>query len=128
MTEERFNFEDLDVWNDAVYFADVCIDMAERITTPRKHYRLLEQIESASTSVALNIAERKGRYSRKEFVHFLHIARGSLFETVTLLTIFKNRKWIKPEAYQAVKKYAVKLGKRINALITAINKSSIKSQ
>ena len=34
-----------------------------------------------------------GRYSKKEFVQFLYIARGSLYEAVTLLMIFKKRDW-----------------------------------
>jgi four helix bundle protein len=75
--EEKFSFEDLDVWQDAVDFADSCLKITQRISEERKHYRLIEQLEAACTSVSLNIAEGKGRYSKKEFVQFLYIARGS---------------------------------------------------
>ena len=37
------------------------------------HYRLLEQIESSSTSVSMNLAEGKGRYSKKEFIQYCYI-------------------------------------------------------
>jgi len=79
-------------------------------------------LESAATSPALNIAEGKGRFSKKEFVHFLYIARGSLFETVTLLVIFSRRGWIKDIEFRELKRDAVKLGKRISALINSIKK------
>jgi four helix bundle protein len=82
------------VWQEAVNFSIKCLKLVEKIETNRKHYRLIEQFESAATSPALNIAEGKGRFSKKEFVQFLYIARGSLFETVTLLEIFRRLTWI----------------------------------
>ena len=72
----RFAYEDLDVWNRAVDFAVIVIDTVENISTDRRHYRLLEQIECSSTSVAMNLAEGKGRFSQKEFVQYCYIARG----------------------------------------------------
>jgi len=50
----KFGYENLDVWNRAVDFAVAVIDTVENISTDRKHYRLLEQIESSSTSVSMN--------------------------------------------------------------------------
>jgi len=122
MNNDRFSFEDLEVWQEAVGFADKCLDIIDKIQTDRRHYRLVEQLESAATSPALNIAEGKGRFSKKEFVHFLYIARGSLFETVTLLVIFSRRGWIRDIEFRGLKKDAVKLGKRISSLINSIKK------
>lgn len=79
MEERKFSFEDLKVWHKAIEFVIIVLNITERITSRRKHYRLIDQLESASTSVALNIAEGKGRYSKKEFVQFLYIARGGVF-------------------------------------------------
>ena len=42
------------VKNKAVDFAVDVIDTVENISTGRKHYRLLEQIEASSTSIAMN--------------------------------------------------------------------------
>jgi four helix bundle protein len=120
INEENLPFEDLEVWQEAVSFAEECLDVIEKIETDRKHYRLIEQGESASTSPALNIAEGKGRFSKKEFVQFLYISRGSLFETITLLEIFRRRKWIEGSDFLALKKRAVRLSKRINSLINSI--------
>jgi four helix bundle protein len=60
-----FGYENLDVWNKAVDFAVKVVETVDNITTNRKHYRLLEQIESSSTSVPMNLAEGKGRFSKK---------------------------------------------------------------
>lgn len=120
--EDRFSFEDLEVWQEAVDFADQCLSIVDRIETERRHYRLIEQLESACTSVSLNIAEGKGRQSTKEFIQFLYIARGSLFETVTLLEIFRRRSWIADSDFLSIKKSASQLGKRISALINSLKK------
>jgi four helix bundle protein len=50
-------------------------------------YGLTSQIRRASVSVASNIAEGYGRKSKSEYVHFLHIALGSLRELDTQLVI-----------------------------------------
>jgi len=120
MGKDRFSFEDLEVWQEAVDFADQGLDIIDRIETGRKHYRLIEQLEGAATSPALNIAEGKGRFSKKEFVQFLYIARGSLFETVTLLEIFRRRKWLRDSEFVKLKRSAIQLGKRISSLINSI--------
>lgn len=87
----QFAFKNLEVWQKAVNFAVNVIDTVENLSTDRKHYRLLEQIEASSTSVAMNIAEGKGRFSKKEFTQYLYISRGSLYETITLLEIFHRK-------------------------------------
>ena len=55
-----FSFEDLEVYQKALDFSVSVIDVVDQLETPRKHYRLIEQLESSSTSVALNISEGKG--------------------------------------------------------------------
>ncbi len=124
MVKVKFNFEDLEVWQKAVEFAKKVINLTEEIETGRKHYRLIEQLESSSASIALNIAEGKGRYSKKEFVQFLCIAKGSLFETVALLEIFHANSWINKKQLDELKQIADKIGKMLSCLISSI-KSSI---
>ncbi len=61
-----FAYEDLLVYQKSLDFSISVINVIDNMTTPRKHYRLIEQLESSCTSVALNIAEGKGRFSKKE--------------------------------------------------------------
>ena len=115
-----FSFQDLKVWQKAVDFAEKVIRSIDDFDAPRKHYRLIEQLESASTSVALNIAEGKGRQSTKEFIQFLYIARGSLFEVVTLLIIMQKVGWVEAENVTTFQKLAVEITKMINSLIKSM--------
>ena len=118
----KFGYEDLEVWNKAVEFAVQVIYTVEKISTHRKHYRLLEQIESSSTSVAMNIAEGKGRYSKKEFSHYCYIARGSLYETMTLLEIFRRIRWISDSDYSKIAQNGIEIASMIMGLINSLNK------
>ena len=116
-----FAFEELQVYQRALDFSITVIDAVDEIDTPRKHYRLVEQLEAACTSVALNISEGKGRYSKKEFKHFLFIARGSLYETVTMLQVFKKRGWLCEKKYEELYSEADEINKMLAGLINSID-------
>ena len=116
----RFGFEDLNVWNRATEFAVEIINIIEKIDTGRKHFRLFEQIEAAATSVPMNIAEGKGRYSSKEFIHFCFIARGSLYETITLIEIFKRKGWIPEKEFVELKSEAIEIASMLKGLINSL--------
>ncbi len=122
-TETHFDFKELNVWQKAMEFADQVIHLTENLNTNRNHYRLIEQLESSSTSVAQNIAEGKGRFSKKEYIHFLYIARGSIYETVTLLNLFAKRKWINEEKLTEMAKDALEITSMIKGLINYLRKS-----
>jgi len=117
----KFAYENLDVWNKAVDFAVDVIDVVEDISTDRKHYRLLEQIEASSTSVSANIAEGKGRFSKKEFVRYLYVSRGSLYETMTLLEVFRRKRWISDDRYSQLELSGKEIVSMIKGLINSIS-------
>ena len=116
----KFGYEDLDVWNKAVEFAVEVIALVENISTHRKHYRLLEQVEASSASISMNIAEGKGRFSKKEFVQYLYISRGSLYETMTLLEIFRRKKWISDKGYSKLETDGKQIASMLKGLINSI--------
>jgi four helix bundle protein len=119
----KFAYESLEVWNRAVDFAVMVIDTVESISTDRKHYRLFEQIEASSTSISMNLAEGKGRNSKKEFTQFCYIARGSLYEIMTLLEIFRRKKWITDSAYAASETEGIEIASMIKGLINSLSKA-----
>ena len=122
-SEIHFSFEDLDVWKKAIDFANEVISIVDKLNTNRKHFRLIEQLESAVTSISMNIAEGKGRFSKKEFVQYLYISRGSLFETVTLVEIFKKRGWIDNTQYHSIRNKGNEIGRMLSSLIRSIKES-----
>lgn len=119
----ELGFKKLDVWNKAIDFADRVIDLTENLNTQGKHYRIVEQVEACSASVSANIAEGKGRNSNKEFIQFLYIARGSLYETISFLSLFEKRKWITKKQLDEIEGGAVELASMIKGLINAIAKN-----
>ena len=120
--DKLFSFQELKVWQKSVLFAEQVIRSIDEIEAPRKHYRLIEQLESACTSVSMNIAEGKGRQTTKEFIQFLYIARGSLFEVVTLLIIFNNLGWLKTKSFVEIQNLALEITKMLNSLIKSMKK------
>ncbi|MBN2568394.1 MAG: four helix bundle protein [Deltaproteobacteria bacterium] len=120
MKDRVFSFEDLKVWQKSVDFAELVIQTIESFETPRKHYRFIEQLEAAATSPAMNVAEGKGRFSKKEYIHYLYIARGSVFETITLLIIVQRMGWIPDNTFQQIKSMGEEITKMINSLIKSV--------
>ena len=93
-SEFKFPFEKLDVWHLAVAFADFILNILDSLP-PNKYLRVIGQMEAAVSSIPQNIAEGKGRQYKKEFIQYLYIAEGSLFEVLTLSEILKRRKLIR---------------------------------
>ncbi|WBL41249.1 four helix bundle protein [Algoriphagus halophytocola] len=118
-----FGFKELKVWQKSIEFADVVLDLVENLNSSLKHYRLVEQIEACSVSISANIAEGKGRESKKEYIRFLYIARGSLYESISILTLFEKRKWISKEVLENLEKLGVEIASMLKGLINAIAKT-----
>ena len=118
----EFAFKELKVWQKSIDFADKVITQSENLNTSGKHFRLIEQLESSAVSISNNIAEGKGRYSKKEFVQFLYIARGSLYETVSLLNLFKKRRWISDESLKNLESDAMEIVQMLKGLINSLYK------
>ena len=123
--KRMFAFEDLLVWQKSIDFAEAVIKTIDQFEAPRKHYRIIEQLEAAAISVSSNISEGKGRFSKKEFTHYLYIARGSLFETISLLILVCRLRWIEEKTLNELKSIGEEIAKMLNSLIRSIksNKS-----
>ena len=119
MADYLFPFEKLDVWQLAVDLAKTVLDLLEKLPQ-NKHIRLISQIEATVTSPAQNIAEGKGRQYKREFIQFLHIAQGSLFEVVTLSEIFRMRKLFSEEDADEIRKRCEQIDRKLNGLVNSL--------
>ena len=119
MTDYLFPFEKLDVWQLAVDLAEFVLGLLEQLPQ-NKHIRLISQMEAAATSPAQNIAEGKGRQYKKEFIQYLHIAQGSLYEVVTLNEVFRRRKLLREEDSIEVRKRCEQVDRKLNGLINSL--------
>ena len=119
MNRYIFPFEKLDVWQLSVDLAETVLAFIERLP-PNKHLRLISQMAAAATSPAQNIAEGKGRQYKKEFIQFLHIAEGSVFEVVTLNEIFRRSSLFSHEEAEEIRNGCENIDRKLNGLINAL--------
>ena len=117
-----FPFEKLDVYQMAVDLADYVLGLFERIPL-NKHLRLVFQMEGAVVSVSQNIAEGKGRQYKKEFIQFLSISQGSLYETITLNEVFRRRKLFSEEDFLEVRTRGEEIDRKLNGLMNSLRGS-----
>jgi len=97
----KFKFEDLEVWQLGMRFTDKIYDLSIKYPE-RERYNLISQLISSATSIPLNIAEGSGKGSEKEFVRYIRIAIGSLFETDANLKIAIRRKYLTEQDYKSL--------------------------
>lgn len=90
-------------------------------TFPREElYGLTSQVRRAASSVPANIAEGANRSSKKEYLHFLSIAAGSLAETRYFLHLLQRLGYLSGPDYQQLVTQATETSKVLSGLVTAI--------
>jgi len=92
-----FAFENLHVYQKAVTFADAVCTITREL--PRGYFFLADQLNRASLSIAANIAEGNGRFTKGERRNFFGIARGSLHECVPLLELAARQGVLKSDRH-----------------------------
>jgi four helix bundle protein len=78
------NFEDLLVWQKGMEMVKEIYRLTQEGSLSRD-FGLRDQLRRASLSIPTNIAEGFERDSRKEYLNFLNIAKGSAGEVRSLL-------------------------------------------
>ena len=86
-------FKNLIVWQKAMELVRVVYQISKSFPADER-YALTDQLRRAVVSIPSNIAEGNGRASNKDYAHFLAIARGSLFETMTQIQVAEDLGYI----------------------------------
>ena len=94
---------------------DSVYDLADRFPA-RERFALSSQLTRAVVSVPANIAEGRARSTAKDFANFSVMARSSLMETDTLLTVAVRRRYVTEEAARAVSGEIVAVSKMLSSL------------
>lgn len=115
-------FEDLECWQEARRFANTVYALTSNGSF-KSDYALRDQVRRASISVMANIAEGFGRNSDKEFLRFLDISRGSLFETTSHLYLALDQGYLQKQEFDATFAKSEEIAKKINALIRYLSNS-----
>jgi four helix bundle protein len=87
------DYRDLVVWQKGIELAKVVYSLTQKFP-PAEKFGLTSQMRRAAVSIPSNIAEGNARQSRRDYVHYLIVARGSLAELDTQLVIARELKMI----------------------------------
>ncbi len=115
------SYRDLIAWQKAM----ALVTRVYAVTDPfpqREIYGLTRQVREAAVSVPSNIAEGKGRQTKKDYLQFLYRARGSLLETETQLEISRNLKFLNDELFASISEQASEVGRVLNGLISNVHR------
>lgn len=80
-SDKIYRFEDLEVWQTSMKLVVKIYDLLK----DSRDFGIRDQIQRSAVSIPSNIAEGYDRKTNKEFVYFLHIAKGSCSELRTQL-------------------------------------------
>jgi four helix bundle protein len=116
-----FAFEDLEVYHLAVELAADVYKLLEVFPESEK-FALTQQMKRSVTSIALNIAEGRGRGTDKDFARFLLQSRGSLLETVSGFHLAERLGFINKEHTRTIYKHAHHLAAKLTAFIQTLHK------
>jgi four helix bundle protein len=115
--------ETLQIWQRALTFAKlVCKDILPKLPAYEK-WALVEQLRRSVQSIPANIAEGYGRYYFQESVRFCYIARGSLEETFSHLTLAHKLEYLPDETYKSLTAETQELRRMLNGYISFLKES-----
>lgn len=115
-----FMFEKLEVYQKAVDLADEVAALTEGFS--RGYGFLADQLNRAVLSIATNLAEGNGRFTKPDRRNFFTIARGSAQECVPLLEIARRRGLVKEPAALALRERLEVVAKMLSGLINGLDK------
>ncbi|NLW87938.1 MAG: four helix bundle protein [Planctomycetes bacterium] len=114
-----FMFENLQVYQKAVDLADQIARLTEKF--PRGYYFLVDQLNRAALSIATNLAEGNGRFTKADRRNFFTIARGSTQECVPLLEVARRRGFADDARHETLRTELEVIAKMISGLINGLD-------
>lgn len=113
------SFEDLEIYQMSLNLAIRIYKLTNLLPKDEK-FIIRDQIIRAVNSIGANIAEGFGRNTTKDFIHFLHNARGSLMEVRHFLNLIIELHYIESNNTSEIQDLCNTLGIKINNLIKSL--------
>src|SRR5262245_27920988 len=117
-----FNFEKLEVWQEAIGFADLVYQLTQKFPDGER-FGLTSQMRRAAVSISSNLAEGSSRSSRADFSRFVEIATGSLFEAISQVMIAKRQGFLTESDYERMYAAAEKQSRMLSGLRRSLEPS-----
>ena len=114
------SYRDLIVWQKAMEMTAEVYKIVKKL--PKEEtYSLSDQMRRAAVSIPSNIAEGQARNSRKEFINFLSIAKGSKAELETQLHLCVKIGYLANMDINPTLELLAEISKMLSALIKTLN-------
>ena len=111
----KFNHEKLIVYQKSLEFIELTNKIFNELN--KMKISVLDQLDRASTSIPLNIAEGTGKYTGKDKCRYYDIARGSTLECAACLDVLFIKKKISYELIEKGKDILVEIVSMLVGLI-----------
>ena len=108
------NYKNLHIWKESIKLARRIYELTSSFPANEK-YGIVSQMTRAAVSIPSNIAEGAGRNTPKEFVNFLSIAIGSLFELHTQIVICEQIGYFDAETVKQLEIQTYSLQQQLSA-------------
>ena len=119
------NYKNLHIWQEGITLARRIYEVTSHFPANEK-FGIVSQMTRAAVSIPSNIAEGAGRNSNKDFVHFLSIAIGSIFELHTQITICEQIGYITAEEAKELDEQTFTLQQQIYSYRQRIEGSALR--
>ena len=120
MTSIR-SYRELIVWQKSIDLTVRTYEVTRRFPAEER-YGLTSQMRRAAASVPANIAEGQARRSTGEFLQSLGIARGSLAELETFLTLSERLRLIRSETRESVLENCAEINRMLTGLMLSLSR------
>ena len=114
------NYRDLLVWQKAMNFVTEIYSHTKSFPEEER-YGLTLQLRKSSVSIPSNMAEGYGRNSTQDYLRFLRIANGSLYEAQTQLIIARNLDFLHEESFSSLFEQSREIERMLSSLIKKVN-------
>ncbi len=114
------SYKDLIVWQKGIKLVDEVYAITKSFPQ-NEVFGLTSQIRRAGVSIPANIAEGWGRDSTKNYIQFIRISRGSLYELETLFVIARDLNYIDETIKTSVTGKIDEIGKMFNKLLQKLD-------
>ena len=115
---QRFDHEKLSVYQAAISFVAWPAGVLEDVPTRLAVHR---QLDRASTSIALNIAEGNGKFKPTDRCRYFDIARGSALECAACLDVLVAKKVIDASKIEHGKELLTRIVQMLVGLIRSVS-------
>ncbi len=120
-------FEDLIVWQKAITFVKQVYLITE-VGELKRDFGLKDQLRRAAVSIPTNIAEGFERSSRKEYLLFLNIAKGSAGEVRSLCRVSFDVGYLNQSTYDELREAVLVISRSVFNQIQAIKRAAVRLQ